>query len=61
MDFNLTADQQRRRDAARKFAEQQLAPGYRRREQQGGIEPRIRSRWGSPFIAPKCHRPRGHD
>ncbi|MER2093581.1 MAG: acyl-CoA dehydrogenase family protein [Saccharopolyspora rectivirgula] len=54
MDFNLTADQQRRRDAARKFAEQQLAPGYRRREQQGGIEPRIRIQMGqSGFIAPE--------
>lgn len=54
MDFGLSTEQQQLAERARQFAEERLAPGYRRREQAGAVEPEVRREMGERgFIAPE--------
>ena len=41
MDFGLTEEQQAMRDLARRFAQEKLAPGYMKRDQEGRIDKAI--------------------
>ena len=51
MNFELTEDQKRIRDAVREFAQAEIAPGVAEREKEGALpqrDPRPASaRWGS--------------
>lgn len=54
MDFTLSAIQTRYRDAARRFAQERLAPEYRAREARGAVGPDVRREMGERgFIAPE--------
>lgn len=54
MDFELTEAQREYRDRARSFAQEQLLPGYRDRERDGRIDPKLRCEIGTlGLIAPE--------
>ncbi len=54
MDFDLSATQTCYRDAARRYAQERLAPEYRAREQRGSVGPQVRREMGElGLIAPE--------